>query len=499
MLALPRMPLPAHILKNAEPFFGCSFGNCRIATDAQLGKHGLTALTNGRDIWVDPSVWTFSPTDQKRVLGHELTHIVQQRQGRAHGMRRRALARKYRLSLEKEADLVGEAFAKGKRSPHSVDGANLRVSSPVWQPLVSVAGAKLDSLDQLPASVLQVTSFIEGGLAWLSWAMGEPQSRFDFPNALSLVTEIQNGLHGEGLILVPEWELLIHPLALLSISDLGIEALCATLKEGSDNSVVQLEADRALQTHGYFRQNQLAVVGTFLEQVGLSSAPLFQALTLNDQIAIYQSISNPAGPWSLQADFQKEAAAYASAYSSSPISFADLYAFYATLSLSQDFRKMAPAERARYAQGRSDAIAVALRNQMRAAVIGEVFVPEAVQNLLRAWFSAGNGLGFARVSEAVARLSENSQIAKASGDGLLSEVRDYLQAAREVVQMGNVSPPRVSQNGQFLFYAFRKLQQTVHLRVERSSGCVTLADSEGASQTSPQGHQPHREQVGAFQ
>lgn len=63
--------------------FGVSFGNVRIHSDTQAAglaaSIGARAFTFGRDIYFGAGEYRPTTTDGRRVLAHELTHVLQQR------------------------------------------------------------------------------------------------------------------------------------------------------------------------------------------------------------------------------------------------------------------------------------------------------------------------------------------------------------------------------------------------------------------------------------
>ncbi len=75
-------PLDAATRAFMEPRFGHDFGNVRVHTDAIAGRSARAvnalAYTAGRHVVVDPNYYAPSSRDGRRLLAHELTHVVQQ-------------------------------------------------------------------------------------------------------------------------------------------------------------------------------------------------------------------------------------------------------------------------------------------------------------------------------------------------------------------------------------------------------------------------------------
>jgi hypothetical protein len=81
-LGSPGQRLPATVQSKMETLFGTGFSDVRVHVGAEAGAIGAVAFTCGSDLYFSPGRYDpFSPHGQ-RLLGHELTHVVQQRSGR---------------------------------------------------------------------------------------------------------------------------------------------------------------------------------------------------------------------------------------------------------------------------------------------------------------------------------------------------------------------------------------------------------------------------------
>lgn len=74
--------LPAATLREMSQAFGQDFHNVRIHTTSQAEELNqdlrAQAFTNGQDVYFGPGKYNPETTDGKRLLAHELTHVVQQ-------------------------------------------------------------------------------------------------------------------------------------------------------------------------------------------------------------------------------------------------------------------------------------------------------------------------------------------------------------------------------------------------------------------------------------
>jgi|GEM_PF-6753313 len=107
--------LPPTVQAKMENSFGEDFSDVSIHKDSPQSKElNAYAHTQGNDIHFAPGM--YNPESQKgqELLGHELTHVVQQRQGRVQPtVQKKGININDDEGLEKEADEMGEKAAKG--------------------------------------------------------------------------------------------------------------------------------------------------------------------------------------------------------------------------------------------------------------------------------------------------------------------------------------------------------------------------------------------------
>lgn len=75
-------PLPAETRAFMEPRFGADFSSVRVHTDGEADQIsravGAQAFTHGRDLYFSHGSYTPASSAGKRLLAHELTHVIQQ-------------------------------------------------------------------------------------------------------------------------------------------------------------------------------------------------------------------------------------------------------------------------------------------------------------------------------------------------------------------------------------------------------------------------------------
>ena len=104
-------PLPPAVLRKMERFFGADFSAVRIHVGREAPSIGALAFTAGTDIFFAPGRYQpHAPTGQA-LLGHELTHVLQQRAGRVASPPGVGAAVVHDEALEAEADRMGALAA----------------------------------------------------------------------------------------------------------------------------------------------------------------------------------------------------------------------------------------------------------------------------------------------------------------------------------------------------------------------------------------------------
>ncbi|XYI01011.1 DUF4157 domain-containing protein [Sorangium sp. So ce1128] len=106
--------MPAAVQQRMENAFSADFSDVRVhAGSARATALGALAYTQGSDIHVAPGHWAPETGRGQELLGHELAHVVQQREGRV-----RATAQMKGVALNDDPALEREADAMGARAAH---------------------------------------------------------------------------------------------------------------------------------------------------------------------------------------------------------------------------------------------------------------------------------------------------------------------------------------------------------------------------------------------
>ncbi len=117
--------MPTDVRAKMEGAFGTDFSGVRIHEGPRARALGALAYTQGADIHFAPGKYQPHSQTGQALLGHELTHVVQQSQGRVGATGQVAGARvNDNPALEAEADKVGAMAARGKRVGDATLGLN---------------------------------------------------------------------------------------------------------------------------------------------------------------------------------------------------------------------------------------------------------------------------------------------------------------------------------------------------------------------------------------
>lgn len=108
--------IPGGVRAKMENSFGTSFSDVNVHTDSVQAKSiGALAYTQGSNIHFAPGQYNPQSKSGQSLLGHELTHVVQQRAGRvATPTQSKGAPINADPSLENEADEMGAKAARGE-------------------------------------------------------------------------------------------------------------------------------------------------------------------------------------------------------------------------------------------------------------------------------------------------------------------------------------------------------------------------------------------------
>lgn len=101
-------PLPGPVKQRMEAAFRADFSQVRVHVGPEAPAIGAIAFTSGNQIFFAPGHYAPETPRGQLVIGHELTHVVQQRAGRVRNPFGGGLAVVQDAMLEAEADRMGQ-------------------------------------------------------------------------------------------------------------------------------------------------------------------------------------------------------------------------------------------------------------------------------------------------------------------------------------------------------------------------------------------------------
>ena len=153
-------PLPEEVRARMERAFGADFSAVRIHEGPQAEAMGALAYTQGDDIHFAPGRYDPVGPAGQELLGHELAHVVQQREGRVAQPQGKDAPVNADAALEAEADALGARAARGEaaadpasappRAPASSGGsaAIQRFADPTTGEEVDIANLERDAVEK---------------------------------------------------------------------------------------------------------------------------------------------------------------------------------------------------------------------------------------------------------------------------------------------------------------------------------------------------------------
>ena len=116
--------LPSGVQAKMEQSFGTDFSDVRIHEGSHASAIGALGYTQGTDIHFASGQYQPHSQEGQELLGHELTHVMQQKQGRvAATTQSKGVAINDDTSLEREADEMGAKAARGQEAALSASTA----------------------------------------------------------------------------------------------------------------------------------------------------------------------------------------------------------------------------------------------------------------------------------------------------------------------------------------------------------------------------------------
>ncbi|MCC4605931.1 hypothetical protein [Xanthomonas campestris] len=346
---------------------------------------------------------------------------------------------------------------------------------------VSIAGRLISMPTMLSTLGRQCLAFIDGGTQWLAWAIQSPGVRYDFPDESNLLDEVQQGLHGSRLALLPQLELKVSPVKLMTLGPTDLGTL-ARAEAGDTGSVVQAQLQRIFRDNALYTASDLAAGRSLLRQLKVDGAAVFQSLDLEESLALRQ-LAADAPQADVTPALQQEAAAFAVEQARTPLEFCDYYRFY----LACTANIAAADERAHVAASAVQALLPQLFGTLDCPLVQGLPAPSEVERSVAEWLARGRQIGFARLSLAAQQIVQHTRYRGDGGDQAASDaIRLYLQSAQAFLAANRPSRGVLGQDGNSCVFAMHN--DTLAALLQVNGGVISLRDfgaAPASSSTSP--------------
>lgn len=345
---------------------------------------------------------------------------------------------------------------------------------------VIVAGKLIHHPDMLSELSRQVLACIDGGMQWLAWAIPYPHTSFVVADETALLDEVQQGLHGSPMTLLPNLGLMVGPVRLMTLGSANLRLL-AQCESGDASRAMWAQAERFMIENRLYTAQQMNEASAFLRALGVDAAPLFQAIGFNDRVTLTElaiGMGDTPSDSVAVTPLHREAAAFAVEQARTVAEFCDYYQFYLVYAGKRDALSATAAVRAQLA---SDAMGTLLPLAFGALeclqLEDRLPAPMEVDSALRHWFARGNKVGFERLSQALLQLVQHTAFTTETGADAVRLLDQYLSAAQAFLGARRIEDGRMEQDGATLTFTVRGDGQQARLHL--SAGRVLSLRSFG--------------------
>lgn len=407
------------------------------------------------------------------LLRHELCHVLQQRRGLAHAT---GFNNGHHTNRELDLEREAEAFATGQGSLAAmlVDltaTRGVQPSLPVVQRYTQVANKSVFAAHELSAKGQIILDLMPLGESWLR-RMGAAGQQYVFESEAEFLVGIQQGLHGNGTLLLPVLKLMVSPHVLHAMHLHELERIRAVEQHPNEKSF-DLNLRTTLVRQRLWTEAELVVGDHFLEHTVTPGRPVFSSRCLADRIAIFELVSEASTSITLNAMLQKEAAEFAVMQAQNALEFVDYYTFFmSTIKDPEPAPKLAP-QRLRSAEALAYALTPVLFDYLWCPQFDPAPSAEELPSMLAAWCSQGYRLGFPRVSAALANVTQYAGLEGATGKAAIAIINRYMDRIQALWLERVPTTVRYSQSGGQKEYIYRMPEGTVTLQMS-SDGSLTI-------------------------
>lgn len=331
---------------------------------------------------------------------------------------------------------------------------------------VIVAGKLIENSGSLSELARQTLTYIDGGTQWLAWAMRNPMASYQLADETSLLAEVQLGLHGSPMTLLPRTGLSVSPVKLMTLGGADLRTL-GLMETGDTSAAVAQQTQRILHDNHLLTAQQLGAAGDFLRELQVRAAPVFQALDFNDRVALCELAVPPPGHDSATpGSLRQEAAAYAVEQARTVPEFCDYYQVYLAHATKLGALDSTAAARGQLVdQAVQTLLPLAFGALDCPQLPDRLPAPAEVERSLHNLLARGYKIGFSRLSQAVLQMVTQTVFTRESGADAARLFDLYLGAAAAFLAGNRLMQARLEQDGSALTFTLRSENQQARLHV----------------------------------
>jgi len=418
----------------------------------------------------------FGSQRSMRLLGHELTHVLQQRQGRVVPL----AGSRYNVdpALEAEADSLACEFPRLQRTLR--DSTRTLPLEPVIQCYVQSGDRLIHHRHDLAPKPQLIFDLIYFSNHWLR-AVNSSAQPYIFNNEFELLSGVQQGLHGTRTLTLRRLLLTVSPLVLESLDVEELEAIHDYERTSDENKVALNRARKALSRLELRTEKELVICKDFLESTNVQNEPIFTSATLADRLAIFDLVDGAQNPEDFDLVQQRNAAQFAVRFAQSIPEFVDYYRFYMAY-IGSD-----PASAGRQSRSPEAALEALVEPLLPFLCCPNFATPPRAQDLpalLTQWSAQSNIIGFPRISAAVAHMAMYARLNGEAGRTRRQAIDRYM-AGLQALWLERVPDfVRYTQDGGEVEYGYREHHGHILLRLSED-GNLTIGPHRSLPKTFP--------------
>ncbi len=337
---------------------------------------------------------------------------------------------------------------------------------------VKIADKPLNGAFGLSEPGRRVLGLIDGGLQWLDYALASQDAHYHFRDESALVAAVQMGLHATRYILIDAIGLMVAPVKLMTMTAAELQLLArAAVGEVKPKNP---DLAKMLARHGLETQDDLAAVDILLDNLEVAPAPMFQAMDIDDRLALLVLARDPRITDPGQPDMRLEAASFAVSQAYSPPEFADYYRTFIDHIAVVGEPDDTPGDRRERVLRAVYTLAPLMFQALDCPEVAGLVSPLEVEGAIIDWLMAGRQLGFLRVSQGVQQIVSNTGFANEDGLAAQLIVRDYLDRAQQLVRLQGIGRGAMGQDGATCLFPIVAPGQEALIRLGQT-GVITLA------------------------